>query len=265
MRRNIIHDAHSKANPMTTFNISFFHSVKLFSWSLIAQVIIIIHATTITTNENISITVTNILLMAHISLGNALSALTLVVLPADVSLLNSIQSQINGITVFNWTQQHHWEESQTHFQPSSFWPGGHTQLFQSRIFDHGHSQTWSGGVHVQQASGPVGIQPSGHLHSHSIIDFGGGQGCSGIQHLPYTKLCHGKWSHDHVNADTEGLLHLQHDLLSDSNHSGQVQSGFGFSSASAQRHCAIWDIVLFQNLPSSQVELQLSLEFNQAK
>ncbi len=86
----------------------------------IPQAIMSTHQITIITNENISIAVTNILLSDHISIGKAFRAFTLVVLPADSSLLISIQSHMKGTTVFNCIPQHFWVESQMHFVWSAF-------------------------------------------------------------------------------------------------------------------------------------------------
>lgn len=114
----MIHDAHNKASHTITFPIISFHFLA-FPGSIHHAVISTHHITTIT-KENISIAVTNILLSDHISIGKAFRAFTLVVLPADSSLLISIQSHMNGTTVFNCIPQHFWVESQIHFVWSAF-------------------------------------------------------------------------------------------------------------------------------------------------
>jgi len=113
IRRNMIHEAHNNASHTITLKIISFHFLA-FPGSIHHAIISTHHITTIT-KENISIAVTNILLRDHISIGKALRAFTLVVLPADSSLLISIQSQMKGTTVFNFIQQHFLVGSQIHF------------------------------------------------------------------------------------------------------------------------------------------------------
>jgi hypothetical protein len=118
---------------MTLYIISF-HFLKLDS--SIHHEIIITHQTTTITNENISIAVTKILLRDHMSIGNAFRAFTLVVLPAEgaeSSLFISIQSQMNGTTVFNLIpQQFQPEELHIHFVRAKFGAVHGSQVLQAR-------------------------------------------------------------------------------------------------------------------------------------
>ena len=147
IKRNMIHDTHNKIKAATTFHIRSLHCAKFHS--LIHQLIIITHHTTTIKKEEINTAVITILLSDHISLGNALIGL---ILESELIQI-SIQSHINGTTVFNWIPQHHLDGSQTHL-PShlSIFQGGQTHELDdsSRIFDAGQVHTIFGGSHLQQ-------------------------------------------------------------------------------------------------------------------
>lgn len=168
IKRNMIHDTHNKIKAATTFHIRDFHSPKFLS--LIHPLIIIIHHITTKRNEKINIAVMVILLSDHISLGNALIGL---ILESELIQI-SIQSHINGTTVFSWIPQHHLDGSQTHL-PShlSIFHAGQTHELDdlSRIFDAGQVHTISGHSHLQQDQ-LVYIASYGHLHSDQITTLG---------------------------------------------------------------------------------------------
>ena len=99
---------------MTFFNIVF-HFVKPPLHQNPA-VVINNHAIITIRNENIITADINIFINPCINIGNAVTLVTLVVSHPPESEFISIQSQINGTTVFNCIQQHFLDGSQIHLQ-----------------------------------------------------------------------------------------------------------------------------------------------------
>lgn len=99
IKRKITPDAQSKAIPVTTFIIIFFHQLGL-------PVAIIIPPIIIKTKEIIRINVTNILVKLHINTGKAVAQVTLVSPGPLFAELSSIQLPIKGIDVLSDIPQH---------------------------------------------------------------------------------------------------------------------------------------------------------------
>ena len=138
---------------ITFFNIVF-HLLKLEFEN--AHEVIINHAIITIRNENTIIADINIFISHCINSGNAVILVTAVVSHLWESVFSSMQSQINGTTVFNFIQQHLLLESHIHFVCYSL---AIVQLSHSlqlvsiasqpvRYFCHWH-------INVQQPSVPV--------------------------------------------------------------------------------------------------------------
>ena len=113
IKLNINHEHHNNINDIMTFFIIVFH--LLYHDQPNAHVIIDSHAIITIKNENTIIADINIFINHCTKIGNAVTLVTLVVSHLLESVFISIQSHINGTTVFNCIQQHFLDESQIHF------------------------------------------------------------------------------------------------------------------------------------------------------
>lgn len=98
IRRKITHEAPSRAIPIMTLIIIFFHQLTL-------PVAIIIPPIIIKTNDTINITVTNILVRLHIKIGKAFSQVTLASSVPTLVPVFSIHFPIKGILVLSSVPQ----------------------------------------------------------------------------------------------------------------------------------------------------------------
>ena len=149
-----------------------------------AQVVIINHATITIKKENTIIADIKIFINHCTKTGNAVALVTLVVSHLLESVFISIQSQINGTTVFNCIQQHFLDESQIHFVCASFGFVHVSHSAQSLDQLHHSGKYWLSHGHIDDASSQ---HPPAHNTNHQVhhsVGWGGFEHWFSTQQVP---------------------------------------------------------------------------------